>query len=650
MNRKLCFKMNASKTASCMRPRFKNLVLLWIIVLGSGSFMVIVFYGDSLPYIKQYARFYSLSHYIKIHPIEKYNTFYTDDEIRKMGPQIKDIKSCKTHPLLGSNKTHIWVEKDNLPYYNLSSSTSIACCYKSFYRSKSIDDITSSKIDDRVKYNPCRFFSDFILVEDEFVRVNCSHGNKLFDSFFLFAREKKTSVKPKIDLPYNVLILGIDSVSRLNLHRTMPKTVTFLNTLGAVELLRYNKVGDNTFPNVIPLLLGKHATELQDTCWPNKKMTFDNCPFIWERFQQAGFATAYGEDYAKIGTFNYNKRGFAGSPTDYYLRPFMIEADTYAKTKNGGKITFCLNDKYMYKILLDYVEDLTSLSKINLFGFFWENTMTHDHLNYPSVMDEDYTALLKRMQSSGYLNKSIIFVLSDHGFRWGKFRKTRQGFLEDRLPFVFVVTPPSFRINFNEAYINLAQNVHRLTTPFDLHATLIDLIHLNTIENAKIISRSYESYSNQRSISLFLPIPESRTCESAAIDPHWCVDNGNTKVDSNSTEARDAVEYAMRHLNGLLKDYPQCAGLTLDKVLLATRLISDSSKEKIKKSVELTVAFSTNPGGGEFEATLGRQDGPGSPWLLLGSASRINAYGNQSYCIREQQDAQLKLYCYCINI
>ncbi|XP_063363556.1 uncharacterized protein LOC134652314 [Cydia amplana] len=635
-----------------MVPYFKNLVMLSI-VLGSGSFLCMVLYGDPRVYIKKYGRLYKLREDIKKRPIIIHstnatnNTFYSDDEIRKMG-KWEEVKPCPAHPLLGSNTTHIWVERDNFPYYSLNTSTSIICCYQSFYRPKTVDDITSLKIDNRVKYNPCRNFSDYILAEDEFVRVKCSHGKKITNSFFLFAREKKISVKPKTDLPYNILILGIDSVSRLNLHRTMPKTVTFLNTLGAVELLRYNKVGDNTFPNLIPLLLGKHVTELQETCWPNKKLTFDNCPFIWERFQQAGFATAYGEDHTMIGTFNYNRRGFAGSPTDYYLRTFMVEAETFARTNNGGKFKLCLNDKYIFKILLDYVEDLTAVSKRSLFGFFWENTMTHDHLNYPSVMDEDYTALFKRMHSSGYLNKSIVFLTSDHGIRWGKFRKTRQGFLEARLPFVFALIPPSFRKNFSEAYTNLVQNVHRLTTPFDVHATLIDLINLKTIENAKINYRTNEAYTSKRSISLFLPIPENRTCESAAIDAHWCVDYGNVKVDSNSPEAREAVEYAMWHLNGLLKDYPQCAELTLDKVLLVTRLVSDSSKEKIKTLVELTVTFSTNPGGGEFEATLGRQGGPGSPWLLLGSVSRINVYGNQSYCIKHHGDAQLMLYCYCI--
>ncbi|XP_047993705.1 uncharacterized protein LOC125232126 [Leguminivora glycinivorella] len=636
-----------------MVPYFNNLLFLSLLVLGCASFLCIMLYGDPRNYIKKYGRIYQHRKYNQdiqqpkiVHSANATSKiFYSDDEIRKM-EKSEAVKKCPAHPFLGSNSSHIWIEKDNLPYYNLSTSTPVVCCYKSFYRPKRIDDITAFRLDNRVKYNPCRDFSNYIAVEDEFVRVNCSCEKKISDYFFLFARYKPISVKPRTDLPYNILVLGIDSVSRLNLHRTMPKTVKLLRKLGAVEMLRYNKVGENTFPNVVPLLVGKHVSELPETCWSSKKVTFDNCPFIWYRFQQEGFTTAYIEDYTKIGTFNYMRRGFAGFPTDYYLRTFLFEAETYARGKKN-KPSPCINEKYTFKIVLDYVEALTSLSKINrLFGFFWENTMTHDFLNYPSVMDNDYTAFFEKLHRSGYLNNSIVFLLSDHGMRWGQFRKTKQGFLEARLPFVFALMPPSFRKKFSEAYKNLVQNVHRLTTPFDMHATLIDLVNLYIIENSKISSRTYDS--NQRSISLFLPIPENRTCESAAIDGHWCVDHGNTKVDSNSTVAREAVEYAMSHLNDLLKEYSQCAGLTLDKVLIATRLLYDNTKGNIKKSVELTVTFRTNPGGGEFEATLGRQGGPGSHWFLLGSVSRINLYGNQSYCIKDHGDVQLLLYCYCI--
>lgn len=56
-----------------------------------------------------------------------------------------------------------------------------------------------------------------------------------------------------------------------------------------------------------------------------------------------------------------------------------------------------------------------------------------------------------------------------------------------------------------------AYSCFRLVTPFDIHATLLDVLHwpteqeLNTIGDVK-----------SRSLSLFRPIPLSRTCEEAS--------------------------------------------------------------------------------------------------------------------------------------
>ncbi|XP_063378063.1 uncharacterized protein LOC134665147 [Cydia fagiglandana] len=637
-------------------PRLKNLFFLGM-MLGCGSLVLLVLNTDhrfnieynSWVYIKrQYAVDYKPDNSSSIRTEGCRIPFMRADEklIREMEKDIHEIQPCPPHPLLGSNKTHIWIVKENLFHYNLSSSSNLTCCYKSFYRPTSIDDITASHIDDRVKYNRCRNFSDIIIVNDEFVRVVCSDTKTLFDSFYAFVREKELITNSQKHLPYNILILGIDAVSRLSLHRTMPKTVNFLKELGAVELLGYNKVGDNTFPNLIPLLLGKKDTELQDTCWPNSRSTFDNCPFIWERYQKAGFVTALAEDTSWMGTFNYFKRGFAGSPTDYYLRTFIHEAENIAGTNEDGNSKLCMNENFFYKILVDYVEDLTTTLKSKLFGFFWETTMSHDNLNYPMVMDDSYSDLFRKMYISGYLNETIIFLISDHGMRWGEFRSTKQGFLEDRLPFVITLVPPSFRYNFNEAYNNLKTNSHRLTTPFDMHATLADLINLENINNAKIISRSYDAYSTNRDISLFLPIPENRTCESAAIEDHWCTCYRYTKIKSNNRVAKEAVKQVVSQLNDLLEDYPKCAELTIAEVLEVTRLLPGSFKENKKDFIQLTVVVRTNPGGGEFEATIGREGGLGGKWTLEGSVSRLNLYGNQSYCA---PTSELKLYCYCVN-
>ncbi|XP_047988028.1 uncharacterized protein LOC125227757 [Leguminivora glycinivorella] len=656
VNRYYSFSMHKS-TLNSILPRLKKLFFLGM-MLGCGSVVLLVLNTDQRFYMEYNSWDYLKRQYAVPYKSDNSSTIRTEgcripfmqaDEksIRKMAKDIHEMRPCVSHPLLNSNSTHVWIVKENLVYYNLSTSSNLTCCYKSFYRPISIDDITASDIDDRVKYNSCRNFSDIIDVNDEFVRVVCNETKILFDTFYVFAREENIVATSQKHLPYNVLILGIDAVSRINLHRTMPKTVNFLKKLGSVEFLGYNKVGDNTFPNLIPLLLGKEDTELEDTCWPNSKSTFDNCPFIWERYQNAGFVTALAEDTSWLGTFNYaNKRGFASSPTNYYLHTFIHEAERIAGTNKDGNSKLCMNEKFFYNILVDYVKDLTTILKSKLFGFFWETTMSHDRLNYPIMMDDSYNDLFRKMYMSGYLNQTIVFLMSDHGMRWGTFRSTKQGFLEDRLPFVIALMPPSFRYNYTQAYNNLQINSHRLTTPFDMHATLTDLINLENIDNAKIISRRYDTYATKRGISLFLPIPGNRTCQSAAIDDHWCTCYRYTKIKSNSRVAKEAVKQVESHINGLLKDYHQCAQLTILEVLEVTRLLPGSFRESKKDFIQLTVVVRTNPGGGEFEATIGREGGRGGKWTVAGSVSRLNLYGNQSYCV---PTSELKLYCYCVN-
>ncbi|RXG53565.1 hypothetical protein Avbf_09198, partial [Armadillidium vulgare] len=115
------------------------------------------------------------------------------------------------------------------------------------------------------------------------------------ESEFLKMRRNKLSV----------IMFGTDSVSRLNFLRTQPKTYQYLTKeLKAFEYKGYNKVGENTFPNVIALLTGKLWDEdFAHKCFrlfvdhPEKyRFPFDDCPFIWKDFQRAGYMTALVEE------------------------------------------------------------------------------------------------------------------------------------------------------------------------------------------------------------------------------------------------------------------------------------------------------------------------------------------------------------------
>ncbi|XP_075992551.1 uncharacterized protein LOC142987578 isoform X1 [Anticarsia gemmatalis] len=577
-----------------------------------------------------------------------------DDAVKPFNQPPTELKSCPNanYSLLQHNETHIWVDTDMLEYYNVPREGNISCCYKSFYRPSAIRDIFSDSVDDRVQYEPCVDFTNYVETAHEFVKVTCDFEQKtIYEEFFLFARKKMRSFNRNMNTHrnestpathYNVIVMGIDAISRLNFYRTMPKTLAYLKKKGAIELLGYNKVGDNTFPNLTPMLLGIKESDLKRTCWPDHSANFDNCPFIWQWFKEAGFYTALGEDSAHLGTFNFAKFGFIKSPTDYYIRTFIHEAEVNAGNTKDFNSYICMGNKYFYKVLLDYIEHLTSTLRLSkLFGFFWEVTMSHDYLNYPMAMDDSYEAFLERLDSNNYLDNTILLLLSDHGIRWGAIRLTKQGRLEERLPFVHILLPPSFQVNYNQAYQNLKQNSKRLTTPFDIYATLSDLIKLEVISDTNIKQRSKRPYGHSRSISLFLPIPKNRTCKMADIDDHWCTCHKSVKMNSRSYAAHNVAQQLVNHLNMIVREYPQCAELSLADVLEVTEMLVGKPRKDEVGWREFMAVVKTSPGDGVFEGTLRHQD---DKWSLAGTISRLNLYGGQSRCVEHYQ---LKLYCYC---
>ena len=104
-------------------------------------------------------------------------------------------------------------------------------------------------------------------------------------------------------------MVGVDSVSRNNMIRYMPKTRDYLlNKMSAIEFLGYNKVADNTFLNIVPMTTGKFVHELP---WNSSavNVTFDRYDFIWHNFSKQGYRTLYSEDAPFGQIFDYQTYG-----------------------------------------------------------------------------------------------------------------------------------------------------------------------------------------------------------------------------------------------------------------------------------------------------------------------------------------------------
>ncbi|XP_008475501.1 uncharacterized protein LOC103512515 [Diaphorina citri] len=575
--------------------------------------------------------------------------------------------------LVGSNRTFLFIIKSALPYYVGNSTGSIQCNYRAF---------TWKYEQGSNKYGTMRTMysrkvpltSPVQILSDEFIRVDCSLDKvEVYTDFFSFvpeptpvsdpqSRDPQSRV-PQSDLPvprppdppepeYSVLVVGIDAVSRQNFLRQMSRTYKYLDThYELVDMRGYNKIGDNTFPNLVAALTGMSEKELEQTCYPTPESTFDDCPFLWKNFSAAGFKTLYAEDSFGMSTFNYFKSGFAKSPTDTFYNIFSKESEAVIGNTKILNAHLCMGSQLIFKTVLEYALKYTSaLRNYFYFAFVWTSSLTHDYLNLPRLGDSILQKFVKNLNKNGHLNRTILILTSDHGLRWGDFRETYQGHLEERLPFLFFIMPQTFKTKYRVAYSNLLYNQHRLTTPYDLHETFKDLIDVSSLKDELLRQdRGPDKDNIPRGISLFRNIPDTRGCHQAGIPAHYCTcHNKLIRTSLESPTVRELSQTLVSHINEvLLKNLTdKCHQLKVHKILSAQyeqSIFSMSSKTGNWTQRDYTISIVTVPGLAIFESTM-RYDLILDTKDIVGDVSRLNVYANQSRCVDQ---ARLKLYCYC---
>ena len=119
----------------------------------------------------------------------------------------------------------------------------------------------------------------------------------------------------------------------------------------------YNRVADNTHPNVMALLTGQLAEE-------RPSGSIDLAPLLWKDFSANGYRTIYVEDtYTENHIFSvgvnmtYSDRGFRSVPTDYYFRPLSVamSADHSLLDWRPKSRRLCTGPKLEHELLLNWV-------------------------------------------------------------------------------------------------------------------------------------------------------------------------------------------------------------------------------------------------------------------------------------------------------
>ncbi|GAB6018633.1 hypothetical protein CHUAL_000314 [Chamberlinius hualienensis] len=425
----------------------------------------------------------------------------------------------------------------------------------------------------------------------------------------------------------------------------------------------YNKIGDNTLPNVLAMLTGRTVDEEEHACLRGHT---DNCNFIWNNYSSIGYRTIYGEDAPWIATFNYLRQGFYHQPTDYYLRPLLLAAAVEFFWYQQTNINLCMGNSTQTSYSIHWLKQiLTILDDKKLtrpsFSVLWLTSLSHDYLNYVKYAEQPVAKFFHEGFRSGLFKNTVILFVSDHGLRWGDIRKTYIGHMEERLPTLFVALPKWFKKRYPRSYDALGRNTKRLVNPLDIYATLAHLMDANAIEDPV-------TPTHIRSSSLFQDIPEYRTCADIGIPEHYCTCHSSKPISLDDKWTIEAAKEILQTINGLTDPYRyQCANISLKRIISSymnsAHYANTSVHHKRSNGVlgeTVTVTFETTPGNGQFEGTVSFRNATKivtkSPNItnkllkiksqVVGPISRINLYRNDSYCI---DDPDFKKYCFCID-
>ena len=395
--------------------------------------------------------------------------------------------------------------------------------------------------------------------------------------------------------------------------------------------------------------------------------------FIWSAWKAAsllfdldnGYVTQWGEDLQNVGTFQMRLKGFREPPVDHYARPFYLIAESMRTSK-----PFCFGSITRFQSMLDWIRDFFQMYPNQpKFSFLFHSQYSHDTNNRLPYADDELLEFLRFIHEHGYLDRTMFILMTDHGARFSSLRKTYQGKLEERLPFVSIRMPREFQEKFPQSMHNLRMNSHRLTTPFDLHETLQHLFDFHSLD-------PYQPKSN-RSLSLFQLIPEDRTCSQAAIEQHWCACLNWNQISTNQSLVQQLAEQAVGFLNKFVSDHrDECATLTLHRVFKANQLqtnehlmtfVGSSDKDgRVPRFHDLgnqnnrsraqpsnqsqfyQIQFETIPGHGQFELTAEYRADNRRFLIEKKRLSRMNKYGQASACIAHKRP-EFREICYCAN-
>ena len=337
-------------------------------------------------------------------------------------------------------------------------------------------------------------------------------------------KERKKLYENNIVKFENIYMIYIDSISLQHFKRKLIKTTKliekmlytnknkeeFFKKFEAFQFVKYHNVGINTIPNILPLFYGNFFDV-------NKGI------FITRYLKEKGFITGGEHNSCNRGVFDFPKKQAPKLKIDGFDHEnFALFCDTNFNDKKNswsgmkGRNSFirkCLYDEQTSKYLRTYFLDFCKKYKKERKYFSTVFTDGHEGtLEVVKYIDDDVHDLILELLTKYFDDKSIIFIVSDHGAHMPGIDDvllSPQKKIENFLGLFLIIIPNT--TSLNKEIIHYNEQI--LVTPLDIYSTLLDIINVKK-------SSLYHSMLGE---SVFKKLErKKRNCKTLKIPSGYC--------------------------------------------------------------------------------------------------------------------------------
>ncbi|KAE9547226.1 hypothetical protein FO519_009562, partial [Halicephalobus sp. NKZ332] len=405
-------------------------------------------------------------------------------------------------------------------------------------------------------------------------------------------KKQKSPSYNEIQRP-SVHIFLLDSVSHPEMIRSLPKTLTYLKEKFNIISFPFHSLnGKISHHNGFATLFGKNvfSETTNEGIYPSRPVDYKNFThyldedqYIGKIFQSAGYITAlcetsYTSVFAKF-------EGFRKLPADHVCNPAGVILD--GEKKNIFIRRCDRHHGYQFKYLESFAKEYEGRPK---FSLSWNTQLAHESLDGIYPHDDMFLEFFQSIEKE--VENSYFILMADHGPRYGDFRETSAGHRENLNPALFITLPKSIRENHPEVVNIVKQNSRKMTTHYDLFATLVEIADS---KDPKFLKEDLILYGK----SLLKPLEKERSCRSLMILPDLCLCETPKTTVTNKSFVVDMTNFAISKMNDITTPIRNiCYSLELD-----TDFPPRAEQVHFPKITEVKLyklQFRTTPGTGRF--------------------------------------------------